>query len=79
MKKYIVSLYDASEDKVEMVVDIETKEDMTLEEIEATYDAIREEWYDEKDAPCLFEYLQERLREKGIDMDEIQIDANFNF
>ena len=79
MSKYIINLYDNTEDKVIKVVEFSTKEDMSLEELEKVYDEIRQQWYEEDDAPCLFEYLQEELREKGIDMDEIEIDDWFNF
>ena len=79
MKKYLVNLYDMSEDKVVGVVEFETKKDMSLKELEKTYDTIRHQWYENDENMVLFDFIQKKLREKDIDMNQLIVDTDFIF
>ena len=76
-KTYRVRLYDKTEDRADYYAEFQTKEDLTLEQVEEAYNKVREAWYEDNEPYSLMEYLQDGLRAFGIYMTEIEFDDDF--
>ena len=61
---YLVKLVNYDEGSEPMYYEVETTR--TLKQFERTYNRIRNAWFREKNAPCLMEYLHDRLYDEGF-------------
>lgn len=69
-KTYRIRLNNADENGYSIICELTTAK--TLREFEEEYIKIRKQWFYEDSPDCLFDYLCEKLNEKGFELYEIE-------